>query len=65
MEKELTIKVKIDSSFEIDADPNLKDWEDATDEQRKEYVKGKVREFLLEQIDSIVDDIIDGSKIEF
>lgn len=65
MEKELTIKVKIDSSFEIDVDPNLKDWEDATDEQRKEYVKGKVREFLLEQIDSIVDDIIDGSKIEF
>ena len=35
MEKELTIKVKIDSSFEIDVDPNLKDWEDATDEQRK------------------------------
>lgn len=65
MEKELTIKVKIDSSFEIDVDPNLKDWEDATDEQRKEYVKEKVREFLLEQIDSIVDDIIDGSKIEF
>lgn len=65
MEKELTIKVKIDSSFEIDVDPNLKDWEDATDEQRKEYVKGKVREFLLEQIDSIVDDIIDDSKIEF
>ena len=27
--------------------------------------KEKVREFLLEQIDSIVDDIIDDSKIEF
>ena len=65
MEKELTIKVKIDSSFEIDVDPNLKDWEDATDEQRKEYLKEKVREFLLEQIDSIVDDIIDDSTIEF
>ena len=65
MEKELNIKVKIDSSFEVDANPNLKDWNEATDEQRNEYVKERVREFLLEQIDEIIDELMDGSKIDF
>ena len=61
MEKELNIKVKIDASFEVDANPNLKDWNEATDEHRNEYVKERVREFLLEQID----ELMDGSKIDF
>ena len=65
MEKELNIKVKIESSFVIDANPNLKDWDEATNEQRDEYVKEKVREFLLERIDEIIDELMDGSKIEF
>lgn len=65
MEKELNIKVKIESSFEIDTNPNLKDWNEATNEQRDEYVKERVREFLLERIDEIIDELMDGSKIEF
>jgi hypothetical protein len=65
MNKELKIKVKINTSFEIDANPNLKDWEEATYEQRNEFVKNKVREFLLEEIDEIVDVLIDGSKVIF
>lgn len=65
MEKELNIKVKIDASFEVDANPNLKDWNEATNEQRNEYVKESVREFLLGQIDEIIDKLMDGSKIDF
>lgn len=41
MEKELNIKVKIDTSFEVDDNPNLKDWNEATDEQRND--KGEVK----------------------
>lgn len=65
MEKELIIKVRINSSFEVGANPNLKDWNEATNEQRDEYVKDRVREFLLESIDEIIDELMAGSKIEF
>lgn len=61
MEKELKIKVKIDALFEVDANPNLKDWNEANDEERNEYVKNIVREFLLDQID----ELMDSSNIEF
>lgn len=61
MEKELKIKVKIDALFEADANPNLKDWNEANDEERNEYVKNIVREFLLDQID----ELMDSSNIEF
>jgi len=63
MKKELNIKVKVNTSFEVDANPNLKDWNEANDEQRNEYVKNRVREFLIEKIDELVDDLMDGSKI--
>jgi hypothetical protein len=65
MKKELNIKVKIDASFEVDADPSLNDWNEATNEQRDVYVKERVREFLLEKIDEIIDELMDGSNIEF
>ena len=55
------VVVKIDTSFEVDANPNLKDWDEANTEQRREYVKDIIREFLFEHID----EIMDGSKIEF
>lgn len=61
----ITIKVKIDTSFEIDSNPNLTDWVEATDEQKNEYVKTQVRDFLLESIDDIIEDLMNGSKIEF
>lgn len=63
MKKELNIKVKVNTSFEVDANPNLKDWNEANDEQRNEYVKNRVREFLIENIDEFVDELMDGSKI--
>lgn len=65
MEKELKIKVKISTSFEVEANPNLKNWEDATDDERVYYVKNCVRTFLLEQVDDIIDDLMNDSKIEF
>jgi hypothetical protein len=65
MEKELKIKVKINSEFEVDATPNINDWDEATIDSRNEYVKERVKEFLLNQIDDIIDDLLDGSKIEF
>jgi hypothetical protein len=57
MEKELIIKVKINSSFNsvVYANPNLEAWNDATNEQRDEYVKERIREFLLENIDELLD----------
>ena len=57
MEKELIIKVKINSSFNsvVYANPNLEVWNDATNEQRDEYVKERIREFLLENIDELLD----------
>lgn len=57
MEKNLFIKVK----FEVNANPNLKDWNEATNEARDEYVKERVREFLLENID----ELMDGSNIKY
>lgn len=57
MEKKLFIKVK----FEVNANPNLKDWNEATNEARDEYVKERVREFLLENID----ELMDGSNIKY
>lgn len=65
MRKELNIKVNINSSFEVYANPNLKDWNDASIEEQNIYVKNCVQEFLLEQIDEIVDELMNGSKIEF
>ena len=61
----ITIKVKIDTSFEIDSNPNLTDWVEATDEQKNEYVKTQVRDFLLESIDEIIEYLMNDSKIEF
>jgi hypothetical protein len=65
MNKKLEIKIKIDSKFEIEANPNLKDWNDSSEESKQYYVKERIKEFLLEHIDDIVDDLLDNSKIEF
>lgn len=42
MKKELNIKVNINSSFEVYANPNLKDWNDASIEEQNIYVKNCV-----------------------
>lgn len=65
MEKELNINVKINSAFDMKVITNLKHWNDATDEQRGIYVKDKVRDYLLEQIDDIIEDLMDDVKFNF
>ena len=65
MNKELKIKVEMNTSVEINAYPNLKDWHDATTESRDYYVKEQVREYLLTNMEDIIDDIINTIKLEF
>jgi len=65
MEKELKIKVKINSKFEVESNPNLKDWNNATTESKNEYVKEQVKSYLLFQIDDIIDDLLNGAMIEY
>jgi|688.fasta_scaffold318702_2 hypothetical protein len=65
MKKELKIKVHLDYKFEIDAQPNLDDWNDATYESKDYYVRERVKEFLINQLDDIIEDLINDSKIEF
>jgi hypothetical protein len=65
MEKELKIKVHIDSNFEIESNADLKDWNEASNESRNIYVKDQVKEYLLDHIDQIIDDLMDGSEIKF
>lgn len=65
MKKKLNIKVNINAKFEVNANPNLKDWNYATDEQKNEYVKNRVREYLFERIDEIIDKLMSNSKIKF
>jgi hypothetical protein len=65
MTKELKIKVHLDSKFEIEANPNLEHWNEATNESKDYYVKQRVKEFLMNQLDDIIDDLIKDSKIEF
>lgn len=65
MEKKLEIKVTINSKFEIEANPDLNDWNESNEESKQFYVKERVKDFLLDHIDDIVDDLLDNSKIEF
>ena len=65
MNKELTIKVTINTEFEVLASPNLEHWNEANDEQRTIYAKEQVKEFLTEKLDIILDDLMKDSKITY
>jgi len=65
MEKQLKIRVKIDSEFEIEANPNLNDWNNADKASKKKYIKYQVKNFLLDNIDDMIEDLLDNGKIEF
>lgn len=65
MEKELIIKVKLNSSFEVSANPIEKNWEEASDDSRSFYVREKVREFILENIDDLVEEILEGVELKY
>ena len=65
MNKELTIKVTINTEFEVFASPNLEHWNEANDEQRTIYAKEQVKEFLTEKLDIILDDLMKDSKITY
>jgi len=45
--KNIKIKVKINSEFEVNANPNLNDWNEASIDSKHIYVKEQVKEFLL------------------
>lgn len=64
MEKNLIIKVKINTELKIKATPNLNDWNEASEESKNIYIKERITEHLLDNIDFIVDDLVDNSKFE-
>jgi fatty acid desaturase len=51
--------------FKLLASPNLEHWNEADDEQRTIYAKEQVKEFLTENLDLIVDDLMKDSKITY
>jgi len=57
MEKELKIKVKLNNIFEISCDINSDDWDQADNKSKEDYVKEKIKEYLLDNIDDIVNDL--------
>jgi len=64
MKKELKIKVRLDSEFVIEGDPDLDDWNNAGPDEKELYLKERVKEFLIDQIDDIVDDLIETNNIQ-
>jgi len=65
MTKNLEIKVKLDAEFETSADPNLDDWNNANDVSKQLYIKERVKEYIIDNIDKIVDDLLENSEIVF
>jgi hypothetical protein len=65
MQKHITIKVKIDSEFEINAAPNLDDWNTADTDSKNEYVKEQLRDYLLNNMEDLVEHLLYCSTIEF
>ena len=65
MEKEIKINVKFNSEFEIKSYPDLDNWNNASIESKNLYVKEEVKEYLLNQIDDIIDELLDDSNIEY
>lgn len=63
MKKEL--KIKVNFKFKIESTPDLNDWINASDEQKNNYVKEQVKDYLFDNIDNIIDDLIDSGEIKF
>ena len=65
MVKELQITVKINTEFIVNSNPKLEDWVEASEESKKYYVKEQVKNYIIENINNIVDDLLDDSNIEY
>ena len=65
MEKELKIQVHIDFDFEIKAYPDLEDWNKASNKERNIYIKDQVKDYLLDNIDEIIDGLMWNNEIKF
>jgi hypothetical protein len=65
MNKKLEVKVKIDTQIDITANPNSDDWNGANDESKNLYVKELVKDYIIMNIDVIIDDLMEDIKIEF
>ena len=59
--KELKIQIDINTSFDFELNPLEEAWNSANDGDKNEYVKNHAREFLLEQIE----EILNASKINY
>lgn len=65
MIKKLNIIVKIDTTININSEADLTNWNEAKDESKNYYIKERVKEYMLENIDLMVDDLLENSKITF
>jgi len=62
MIKELNIIVEIDK-IEIKTSTDLNNWNNASEEEKNEYIKNEVQEYLISNMDEIIYDLIKNNKI--
>lgn len=65
MDKQIKIKFECNNIIELNAYPDLHLWKGSSENSRKMYIKEKVREFLVEEIALIVDDLLENSTITY
>jgi len=58
MEKELKIKVHINSNFEIDCTPDLESWNKASNDEKLLYVEDMIKEYIHDNINYLIRDSI-------
>lgn len=63
--KEIIIKASVKLDFDIKAYAPETHWDEADDEAKDIYVREQVRQHLLEEMDSIIYDIVSNSKLEY
>jgi len=62
MKKELTITVEIDK-FEVVTSAELSDWNNASEKERDIFISNEVKNYLNDNIDDIIYDLIKKNKI--
>jgi len=63
--KEINIKASVKLEFDIKTYAPEAHWEEADDDSKDIYIREQVRQHLLEEMDSIIYDIVSNSKLEY
>ena len=57
----LRINATLNTSISIEANPEKSDWDGAGEEERKIFLAERLKEHLLEEIDTLVDELVEKS----